>query len=87
MACDRISAFDHVLPKSIPNKGQVLNAIASLFLDKTQDIIPNWKFSTPDPHVTIGKRCQAIPVEFVVRNYLVYIRQRTLAFGSNVLWF
>src|SRR5205085_553173 len=70
VACDRISAFDHVLPKSIPYKGQVLNQIASLFLDNTTDIISNWKLSTPDPNVTIGHKFQAIPVEFVVRNYL-----------------
>lgn len=70
VACDRISAFDHVLPRSIPFKGQVLNEIASMFLDTTQDIVPNWKISTPDPQVTIGHRCDAIPIEFVVRNYL-----------------
>ena len=70
VACDRISAFDHVLPRSIPFKGQVLNAVASMFLDQTQNIMPNWKVSTPDAHVTIGKRCDAIPIEFVVRNYL-----------------
>lgn len=70
VACDRISAFDHVLPRSIPYKGQVLTEIASLFLDQTKDIVPNWKISTPDPHVTIGHRCDAIPIEFVIRNYL-----------------
>jgi phosphoribosylaminoimidazole-succinocarboxamide synthase len=70
VACDRISAFDHVLPRPIPCKGQVLTQVASLFLDETKDIIPNWKISTPDPQVTIGIRCEAIPVEFVVRGYL-----------------
>ncbi|MBU6323940.1 MAG: phosphoribosylaminoimidazolesuccinocarboxamide synthase [Bacteroidetes bacterium] len=70
VACDRISAFDHVLPKPIPYKGQVLNSVAALFLDATRDIIPNWKISTPDPQVTIGYKCDAIPVEFVVRGYL-----------------
>ncbi len=70
VACDRISAFDHVLPRPIPYKGQVLTQVASLFLDETSDIIPNWKISTPDPQVTIGIRCEAIPVEFVVRGYL-----------------
>ena len=70
VACDRISAFDHVLPRSIPFKGQVLNAVASMFLDHTQNVMPNWKLSTPDEQVTIGKRCDAIPIEFVVRNYL-----------------
>ena len=57
IASDRISAFDHVLPEGIPYKGQVLNQIASKFLDATNDIVQNWKESTPDPSVTIGKRC------------------------------
>jgi len=70
VACDRISAFDHVLPRPIPCKGQVLTQVASFFLDETSDIIPNWKISTPDPQVTVGIRCEAIPVEFVVRGYL-----------------
>ena len=70
VACDRISAFDHVLPRSIPFKGQVLTQVANLFLDQTQDIIQNWKLSNPDPQVTIGRKCDAIPVEFVVRGYL-----------------
>jgi len=70
IACDRISAFDHVLPRPIPYKGQVLTQVASLFLDETSDIIPNWKISTPDPNVTVGIKCEAIPVEFVVRGYL-----------------
>ncbi|NDB30213.1 phosphoribosylaminoimidazolesuccinocarboxamide synthase, partial [archaeon] len=65
VACDRISAFDHVLPRSIPFKGQVLTQIANLFLDQTKDIIPNWKISNPDPQVTIGKKCDPIPIEFV----------------------
>jgi phosphoribosylaminoimidazole-succinocarboxamide synthase len=85
VACDRISAFDHVLPRAIPHKGQVLNAIAGLFLDKTQDIVPNWKISTPDPHVTIGYRCEAIPVEFVVRNYLTGHAWRVYKSGLRVL--
>lgn len=85
VACDRISAFDHVLPRAIPHKGQVLNAIAGLFLDKTQDIVPNWKISMPDPHVTIGYRCDAIPVEFVVRNYLTGHAWRVYKSGLRVL--
>jgi phosphoribosylaminoimidazole-succinocarboxamide synthase len=85
VACDRISAFDHVLPKSIPYKGQVLNAVASLFLDQTQNIMPNWKVSTPDPHVTIGKRCDAIPIEFVVRNYLTGHAWRVYKEGGRML--
>lgn len=70
IASDRISAFDHVLPNAIPYKGQVLNQIASKFLDATKDIVPNWKMVEPDPHVTLGYRCDAYPVEFVIRGYL-----------------
>lgn len=70
IATDRISAFDVVLPKGIPYKGQVLNQIASYFLDATSDIIPNWKLSTPDPMVTLGQRCEPFKVEMVVRGYL-----------------
>ena len=70
IATDRISAFDTVLPKGIPFKGQVLNQIAASFLDSTSDIIPNWKLSTPDPVVTIGKLCDPIKVEMVIRGYL-----------------
>ncbi len=85
VACDRISAFDHVLPRSIPFKGQVLNAVASMFLDQTQNIMPNWKVSTPDAHVTIGKRCDAIPIEFVVRNYLTGHAWRIYREGGRVI--
>ncbi len=67
---DRISAFDVVLPKGIPYKGQVLNQIASKFLDATADIVPNWKISTPDPMVTIGHRVDPYQVEMVIRGYL-----------------
>jgi phosphoribosylaminoimidazole-succinocarboxamide synthase len=67
---DRISAFDVVLPKGIPFKGQVLNQIAAKFLDLTKDIVPNWKISSPDPVVTIGHKCEAFPVEMIVRGYL-----------------
>lgn len=70
VATDRISAFDVILPKGIPFKGQILNQIASKFLDATQDICPNWKLSTPDPNVTIGIRCEGFPVEMIVRGYL-----------------
>ncbi len=70
VATDRISAFDCVLPHPIPFKGQVLNQIASKFLDLTADIVPNWKLGEPDPHVTIGLRCEPYPVEMVVRGYL-----------------
>jgi phosphoribosylaminoimidazole-succinocarboxamide synthase len=85
VACDRISAFDHVLPKSIPNKGQVLTEIANQFLDSTSHIIPNWKISNPDPQVTIGKRCDAIPIEFVVRNYLTGHAWRVYKEGGREL--
>ena len=67
---DRISAFDVVLPKGIPYKGQVLNQIAAKFLDATSDIVPNWKIATPDPNVTIGHKCKPYPVEMIVRAYL-----------------
>jgi phosphoribosylaminoimidazole-succinocarboxamide synthase len=67
---DRISAFDVVLPKGIPYKGQVLNQIAAKFLDATADIVPNWKIATPDPNVTVGHWCETFPVEMIVRGYL-----------------
>ncbi len=67
---DRISAFDVILPKGIPFKGQVLNQIASKFLDETRDICPNWKVVTPDPMVTVGLSCKGYPVEMIVRGYL-----------------
>ncbi len=70
VASDRISAFDHVLPRPIPFKGQVLNQIASKFLDATTHIVKNWKIAEPDPHVTAGYKCEPYPVEFVVRGYL-----------------
>lgn len=70
VASDRISAFDHILPKAIPFKGQVLNQIASLFLASTKDIVPNWVISVPDENVTIGKRCDTFKVEMVIRGYL-----------------
>ena len=70
IASDRISAFDVVLPKGIPFKGQVLNQIAAKFLDATSDIVPNWKMASPDPSVTIGKRCDTFRVEMVIRGYL-----------------
>ncbi len=70
VATDRISAFDVILPKGIPFKGQVLNQIASKFLDATADICPNWKLSSPDPMVTTGVMCKGFPVEMIVRGYL-----------------
>ena len=70
VATDRISAFDVVLPKGIPFKGQMLNQIAAKFLDATTDICPNWKTGTPDPMVTVGVMCEGFPVEMIVRGYL-----------------
>jgi phosphoribosylaminoimidazole-succinocarboxamide synthase len=70
VATDRISAFDVVLPWGIPYKGQVLNQIASKFLDATADIVPNWKLATPDPMVTVGRYCTPFPVEMIIRGYL-----------------
>lgn len=67
---DRISAFDVVLPKGIPFKGQVLNQIAAKFLDATNDILPNWKIAVPDPMVTVGHKCEPFKVEMVIRGYL-----------------
>lgn len=70
VASDRISAFDVILPRAIPFKGQVLNQIASHFLTATADIVPNWLLEVPDPNVSIGKKCETYPVEMVVRGYL-----------------
>lgn len=70
VACDRISAFDHVLPQPIPYKGQILNQIAAHFLDATAKDVPNWKIATPDPNVTFGLKCEPILIEFVIRGYL-----------------
>lgn len=70
VATDRISAFDVILPKGIPFKGQVLNQIAAKFLDATSDIVPNWKLATPDPMVTVGLKCEGFKVEMIIRGYL-----------------
>ena len=70
VATDRISAFDVILPKGIPFKGQVLNQIAAKFLDATADICPNWKLATPDPMVTVGLKCEGFRVEMIIRGYL-----------------
>lgn len=70
IATDRISAFDVILPKGIPFKGQVLNQIASKFLDQTKDICPNWKLATPDPMVTVGLKCKGFRVEMIIRSIL-----------------
>lgn len=80
---DRISAFDVVLPKGIPYKGQVLNQIASKFLDATSDICPSWKIASPDPMVTVGHRCETFPVEMIVRAYLTGSSWRDYKAGSR----
>jgi phosphoribosylaminoimidazole-succinocarboxamide synthase len=80
---DRISAFDVVLPKGIPYKGQVLNQIAAKFLDATSDIVPNWKIATPDPTVTFGHRCEPYPIEMIVRGFLTGSSWRTYKSGSR----
>lgn len=82
---DRISAFDVVLPRPIPYKGQVLNQIASQFLDATSDILPNWKISSPLPNATIGYKCETFPVEMVVRGNLTGHAWRTYKTGKREL--
>ncbi len=83
VASDRISAFDVVLPKGIPYKGQVLNQIASKFLDATSDIVPNWKLASPDPMVTIGHYCKPFPVEMIIRGFLTGSSWRTYKSGAR----
>ena len=82
---DRISAFDVVMPKGIPYKGQVLNQIAAKFLDATSDIVPNWKIAMPDPMVTIGKYCEPFKVEMVIRGYLSGHAWREYKSGKRVI--
>jgi len=82
---DRISAFDHVLPRAIPYKGQVLNQIAAKFLKATSDIVPNWVLSVPDPNVTIGFNCEPFMVEMVIRGYLTGHAWRTYKAGKRTL--
>lgn len=82
---DRISAFDVILPRPIPYKGQVLNQIASYFLDATKHIVPNWVLGVPDANATVGLRCQPFKVEMVVRGYLVGHAARTYASGKREL--
>ncbi len=85
MVSDRISAFDVVLPKPIPYKGQVLNQIAAQFLDATKDIVPNWLINTPLPNATIGYKCETYPVEMVVRGNLTGHAWRTYKSGKREL--
>ncbi len=85
VATDRISAFDHILPRPIPFKGQVLNQLAAYFLDATKDIVPNWKMSMPHPNVTIGVLCEPIRIEMVIRGYLAGHAIREYHAGRRVL--
>lgn len=85
VASDRISAFDVILPRPIPYKGQILNQIASKALEATADIVPNWLESNPDPNVSIGKKCDAIPVEMVIRGYVVGHAWREYRAGKRTL--
>ena len=83
VATDRISAFDVVLPRGIPYKGQVLNQIAAKFLDATADLVPNWKIASPDPMVTVGRYCEAFPVEMIIRGYLTGSSWRSYKKGAR----
>lgn len=85
LVSDRISAFDVVLPKGIPYKGQILNQIAAKFLDATSDIVPNWKIATPDPMVTVGHKCEPFKVEMVIRGYLAGSAWREYKSGKRTL--
>ncbi|MFN0035608.1 MAG: phosphoribosylaminoimidazolesuccinocarboxamide synthase [Saprospiraceae bacterium] len=85
VASDRISAFDHILPRPIPHKGAVLNQIAAYFLQSTRDICPNWLIASPDPNVAIGWRCEPLRVEMVIRGYLAGHAARTYASGLRTL--
>lgn len=85
VASDRISAFDHILPKGIPFKGQVLNQVATLFLEATKDIVPNWLIATPDPSVAVGLMCEPIRIEMVIRGYLAGHSAREYKAGKRTL--
>ena len=85
VASDRISAFDHILPKGIPFKGQVLDQVATMFLNATEDIVPNWLVATPDENVAVGKACEPIRVEMVIRGYLAGHAAREYKLGKRIL--
>ena len=85
IASDRISAFDVILPRAIPYKGQVLNQIAEHFLRSTADIVPNWLLNVPDPNVSVGKKCDPFPVEMVVRGYLAGHSAREYKLGKRTV--
>ncbi|NQY11654.1 MAG: phosphoribosylaminoimidazolesuccinocarboxamide synthase [Flavobacteriales bacterium] len=82
---DRISAFDFILPKGIPYKGQVLNSIAKISMDLTKDVVPNWIINVPDPIVTIGRLCKTYPIEMVIRGYLSGHSWREYSAGKRIL--
>lgn len=82
---DRISAFDHIMRRPIPFKGQVLNRLAAFFFENTHDVFPNHVINVPDPNVTVGERCTVVPIEFVVRGYLVGHAWRTYNSGGRTL--
>ena len=85
VATDRLSAFDVVLPKGIPYKGQILNQIATKFMELTSDIVPNWLVATPDPNVAVGHLCEPFKVEMVIRGYLSGHAAREYAAGRRIL--
>lgn len=85
VASDRISAFDVILPKPIPYKGQVLNQLAAYFLEATRDVAPNWLISTPDPRVAVGYRCEPVKVEMVIRGYLSGHSWREYKSGKRII--
>ncbi len=85
VASDRISAFDHVLPKGIPYKGQVLTQIAAKFLRATEDIVPNWLVTLPDPAVSVGYKCETYPIEMVIRGYLAGHAWREYKAGKRLI--
>lgn len=85
VASDRISSFDHILPRPIPCKGQILNQLAAHFLEATADIAPNWRVASPDPNVTVGVACTPYPIEMVIRGYLTGHAWRTYKSGERVL--
>ena len=85
IATDRISAFDAILPKGIPYKGQILNQMAVSFLQQTEDIVPNWLIASPDPNVSIGQVCEPLKVEMVIRGYLAGHAAREYKNGKRMI--
>src|SRR5690606_30676975 len=85
IATDRLSAFDVIMPKGIPYKGQILNQIATKFMQLTEDIVPNWLIATPDPNVAVGHLCEPFKVEMVIRGYLSGHAAREYAAGKRIL--